>query len=82
MKCAKGYELEVLRSNAGYYIGTVDEDSCPYCRYSKRYFKTEAAAQRVLRNIDNLYFEGREDVGNMFCCHSAGAYFCIEVEEE
>lgn len=81
MKCVKGLELIVLRSNAGYYIGTVDEEGCPYCRYSKRYFKTEEAAKRVLKSAISLYFEGREDAENMFCCHDVGSYFCIEIEE-
>lgn len=31
--CQKGYRISVLRSAAGYYIGTADEDG-PYCRLS------------------------------------------------
>lgn len=31
--CQKGHKIEVLRSAAGYYIGTLD-DGCPNCRLS------------------------------------------------
>ena len=31
--CQKGHMISVLRSAAGYYIGTADEDG-PYCRLS------------------------------------------------
>ena len=31
--CPKGHQIQVLRSAAGYYIGTVDEEG-PYCRIS------------------------------------------------
>lgn len=39
-KCRMGYEIKVLKSPAGYYIGTVDEDGCPNCRLSEGYSKT------------------------------------------
>lgn len=32
MKCIKGFEVEPRRSNAGYYMGTVDEMGAPNCR--------------------------------------------------
>lgn len=31
--CQKGHKISVLRSAAGYYVGTADEDG-PYCRLS------------------------------------------------
>ena len=38
-KCIKGKEVTVLRSAAGYYVGTFDEEG-PYCRLSQCYGKT------------------------------------------
>lgn len=40
MKCKKGYEIKCLKSAAGYYIGTLDNDGFPNCRISG-YFKEE-----------------------------------------
>lgn len=40
MECVKGYNLEILRSNAGYYIGTLDEENMPNCRMTEGYAKT------------------------------------------
>lgn len=37
MKCKKGYEVKPLRSYAGWYMGTVDEEGFPNCRISTRY---------------------------------------------
>ena len=44
-KCIKGYEIQVLRSAAGYYIGTLDEDGLPNCRISTQYAKTAEEAK-------------------------------------
>ena len=46
MKCIKGYEIEVLHSAAGYYIGTFCKDG-PNCRVSN-YYKTEKQAKVAL----------------------------------
>lgn len=40
MKCRKGYEVQPLKSAAGWYIGTVDEDGFPNCRISTQYAET------------------------------------------
>lgn len=40
-------QLSVLRSQAGWYIGTEDEDCCPVSRESQ-YFATEDAARLAL----------------------------------
>lgn len=42
--------LEVLRSNAGYYIGTLDDDGAPNTRDSVEYYPTAEAAQEALDN--------------------------------
>lgn len=61
-KCIKGHrgrmafeelglrlELTVLHSNAGYYIGTYDEEG-PVSRESEEYYRTREAAQYALDN--------------------------------
>ena len=41
-KCQRGNDIQVLKSNAGYYVGTLDkEDGTPYCRLSQYYGKTK-----------------------------------------
>lgn len=52
MKCKKGYEIHVLKSAAGYYRGTVDEEGIPNCRLSG-YAKTfeEASSLALSREI-------------------------------
>lgn len=47
----KRLELKVLHSNAGYYLGTWDEDG-PYSRESQEYWPTEEAAQSALLSGD------------------------------
>jgi hypothetical protein len=54
--CVRGYELKVLHSAAGYYIGTVDEDGLPNCRLSEKYWKGSVEAQKAL---DTLCFRDR-----------------------
>ena len=34
MTCKRGYKLQVCQSNAGYYVGTIDNFNCPNCRLS------------------------------------------------
>ena len=48
LAAAFGYKLplEVLRSAAGWYIGTYDAEG-PVSRESQEYWRTEAAAQRA-----------------------------------
>lgn len=43
-----GYRPSVCRSNAGYYIGALDTDGCPYARYSEEYWATPLAAGMAL----------------------------------
>ena len=69
--CHKGFEIQVLRSGAGYYIGTVDsEDGSPYCRLSVNYYPTAAAAQK---DLDSLSFEDRGYADEIrFCNEGSG----------
>lgn len=45
--CKKILPLSVLKSNAGYYIGTLDEDGMPCSRESNEYYRTEEDAQKA-----------------------------------
>jgi len=63
-RCKRGYNVEVLRSNAGYYIGTLDEEGFPNCRLSEEYYKTSEKAEKAL---ENRMFTERESEEIMFC---------------
>jgi hypothetical protein len=41
--------IRVLQSNAGYYIGTADDDSGPVSRESLEYFRTKEMAEDALK---------------------------------
>ena len=41
-------KLLVLKSAAGYYIGTITEDGYPYSRESVEYYKTQSEADVAL----------------------------------
>lgn len=63
MKCKKGYEVKKLKSAAGWYIGTVDEDGFPNCRISSGYARDEKSADylvcdRQVGCIENEYCNG------------------------
>lgn len=45
--CGKHLTLQVLRSQAGFYIGTADDDG-PVSRESAEYFRNEKRAQTAL----------------------------------
>lgn len=47
--CQKRYPLRVLRSNAGFYIGTAGDEG-PCSRESAEYFATPEAAEFALSN--------------------------------
>jgi len=46
--CHKRLPLEILHSNAGFYIGTADPESGPSSRESVEYFPTASAAHAAL----------------------------------
>lgn len=66
-KCTRGYEIQVLKSNAGYYLGTIDEDGFPNCRVSSSYAKTREIAEKQL--IPNRVCEE-----NLFCNGFCGCF--------
>ncbi|MEM9030486.1 MAG: hypothetical protein AAGC70_19170 [Pseudomonadota bacterium] len=41
--------LQILKSAAGYYIGTLDEDGLPFTRESACYWDTRNAAETALQ---------------------------------
>jgi hypothetical protein len=45
-----GLPLQVCRSEAGYYIGTVHPKDGPYSRESEEYFQTIEAAESALES--------------------------------
>ena len=49
--CNKRLELQVLRSGAGSYIGTLDDDG-PCSRESEEYFKSRELAESALVSGD------------------------------
>lgn len=63
LKCKKGYEIIPIRSNAGWYVGTVDKDKCPNCRISSQYAETafkalELPLDRQTHCIENEFCNG------------------------
>ena len=60
IKCKRGNEIKLLKSSAGYYLGTSDEYGCPNCRVSS-YSGTEGLSV-VLRPdricMENIYCNG------------------------
>lgn len=68
MKCQKGLELKVLKSEAGFYIGTT-ENGLPHCRLSRNYYETEKEAEEALNNNT---FRDRHAVEIQFCNRGNG----------
>lgn len=64
--CRKGYEIKVLSSCAGYYLGTVTKDGVPYCRCSTGYTATREEAEKYL-HIDRY-----DSMENEFCNEGKG----------
>ena len=58
-KCIRGNVVELMRSNAGYYLGTTDEIGCPNCRI------TGYGADR--EGFLESSFEERNCIGNKYC---------------
>jgi hypothetical protein len=46
--CGKTLPLQVMQSQAGFYIGTANEDGLPCSRESNGYFSTREKAQKAL----------------------------------
>ena len=68
-KCVNGFELQVLKSPAGYYIGTLTEEGLPGCRVSVIYYKKKEDADRAL--ADSSYTV-RDCIENNYCSKGRG----------
>lgn len=61
MRCIKGHKIEILKSGAGYYVGT-REDGFPYCRLSD--YRQEPGElddynySRIFYAMENQYCNG------------------------
>ena len=67
MKCIKGYVVEVMKSPAGYYLGTRDPEGFPNCRISG-YCQSKELAPYLIPNrqtncIENEYCNGGKGCG-------------------
>lgn len=71
IKCRKKKVVQVCKSAAGYYIGTMDEDG-PNCRLSEEYYPSFDEAQEALNN--KTYTE-RDCKENNFCRGNIGKCF-------
>lgn len=60
MKCIKGYDVEPLRSAAGYYMGAIDYEEGPICRITSLYAKDAEGAK-------SLPLDRQDADENMFC---------------
>jgi len=67
MKCIKGYEIKPMKSAAGWYVGTTDEDGFPMCRISS-YYKDKETTQKAIDN--RTFFRIAEEIA--FCNGGCG----------
>lgn len=72
-----GTPLQVLKSAAGYYIGYLDTDGCPYSRESG-YFPTQEAAQAALD--DAAPHELEELAKDRYLCDIEPARLIVSIE--
>lgn len=80
MKCRKGFDIEVMQSGAGYYIGTIDYSEGypqPNCRITE-YYNTRKTAEEVLKilikNESPRELIMRDCVENEFCNGGEGCF--------
>ena len=68
MKCIKGYEVEVLKSAAGWYRGTRDNEGFPNCRISRDYAQDPDSARSLPLDRQTGCIE------NEFCNNGRGCF--------
>lgn len=64
MYCTKGFEISVIESSSGFYIGTLTRDGQRKCRLSKFYFMTREDAQKA---IVAMHFDQLINPHNLTC---------------
>lgn len=69
--CTKGKEVVVLKSYAGYYLGTAMDDGAPYCRCSTEYRATREEAEK------ELIVDRHDAVENRYCNGGKGCIACV-----
>ena len=67
-KCKRGYEIQPLKSAAGWYLGTVDEEGFPNCRISMQYAETAEQAKRLPMNRQTGCIENEYCNNGTGCC--------------
>ena len=77
--CSKGHQIQIMRSAAGYYIGTSDpEDQCPYCRISGYGSTPDDARMNIEREcMENQFCNGNSISGcriSLAECKKHGVY--------
>ncbi len=76
MKCRRGYELEVLQSGAGWYVGTKD-GWMPNCRLTE-YFGTAETTVDILtcmeEDVVSRAVYVRDSADNDFCNGCKGCF--------
>ena len=74
MKCRKGFDLEVMQSGAGYYIGTRDDEGFPNCRITG-YYSKKGAELALKEDFENkIFLHMRICVENNFCNDGKGCF--------
>lgn len=69
MKCKKGYEVKPMKSAAGWYWGTTDNEGFPNCRISTKYAETEEECRlQLLKDRQTNCME------NEFCNGGRGCF--------
>ena len=74
MKCVRGFKVEALKSAAGWYIGTVDENGFPNCRISISYYGSKEEAEKMIKEGFAIKDYGE----NEFCFKMAGGVSCFK----
>ena len=64
IKCDKNREIKILKSAAGYYLGSVDKNGDPYCRCSRYYYEEDSSIQI---HLDNGTLPIRRCIENELC---------------
>jgi hypothetical protein len=54
VKCKKNYEIRVLLSEKGYYVGTLDSAYDFNCRISNDFFTLKSDAVKELSQLENI----------------------------
>ena len=74
MKCIKGFEVEVMKSPAGYYLGTKDSEGFPNCRISGYCQMLEIAEYLLDENVEDFANRQTGCIENEFCNGGRGCF--------